>query len=177
MPKVYIDTGKCASLWDGSLWERAGGRGTIVEEHVPKRGETLCRECCAGRLGAHAFTPFIPLIPSNMNTGPCFPPFCGFHFASYTPPPPVPFFLSLFHFHFHLHLHSLERSHHRAPLHHSHPTDTQWAYWDGLRAFEAKSRPYLQGQIGNPEGADKPNKKYYDPRKWVREAEKAMVKR
>jgi len=56
-------------------------------------------------------------------------------------------------------------------------TDTQWAYWDGLRAFEAKSRDYLQGQIGNPEGSDKPNKKYYDPRKWVREAEKAMVKR
>lgn len=56
-------------------------------------------------------------------------------------------------------------------------TDTQWAYWDGVRAFEAKNRPYLQGQLGNPEGADKPNKKYYDPRKWIREGEKTMVKR
>lgn len=37
-------------------------------------------------------------------------------------------------------------------------TDTQWAYWDGLRAFEAKNHDYLQGQIGNPKGADKPNK-------------------
>eukprot|EP00525_Craspedostauros_australis_P004592 CAMPEP_0198121414 /NCGR_PEP_ID=MMETSP1442-20131203/32043_1 /TAXON_ID= /ORGANISM="Craspedostauros australis, Strain CCMP3328" /LENGTH=329 /DNA_ID=CAMNT_0043780219 /DNA_START=60 /DNA_END=1046 /DNA_ORIENTATION=+ len=42
-------------------------------------------------------------------------------------------------------------------------TDTQWAYWDGLRAFEHKNRAYLQGQIGNPDGKDKPNKKYYDP--------------
>ena len=66
---------------------------------------------------------------------------------------------------------------HASPLHLSYLSDTQWAYWDGLRAFEAKSRDYLQGQIGNPEGSEKPNKKYYDPRKWVREAEKAMVKR
>lgn len=56
-------------------------------------------------------------------------------------------------------------------------TDTQWAFWDGVRAFEAKNRDYLQGQLGNPEGAEKPNKKYYDPRKWLREGEKAMVKR
>merc|ERR1712146_582680 len=56
-------------------------------------------------------------------------------------------------------------------------TDTQWAFWDGIRAYEAKSRDYLQGQIGNPDGPDKPNKKYYDPRKWIREAEKSMVKR
>ena len=41
-------------------------------------------------------------------------------------------------------------------------TDTQWAYWDGIRKFETKNHDYLQGQIGNPEGADKPNKKYYD---------------
>lgn len=56
-------------------------------------------------------------------------------------------------------------------------TDTQWAFWDGIRAYEAKYRDYLQGQIGNPEGEDKPNKKYYDPRKWLREGEKALVER
>ncbi len=56
-------------------------------------------------------------------------------------------------------------------------TDTQWAYWDGVRKFEAKNHDYLQGQIGNPKGDDQPNKKYYDPRKWLREAEVAMVER
>lgn len=56
-------------------------------------------------------------------------------------------------------------------------TDTQWAFWDGVREYEAKNRAYLQGQIGNPEGSDKPNKKYYDPRKWLREGEESMVKR
>ncbi|NPA29273.1 MAG: class II fructose-bisphosphate aldolase, partial [Epsilonproteobacteria bacterium] len=40
-----------------------------------------------------------------------------------------------------------------------------------------KYHDYLQGQIGNPEGDDKPNKKYYDPRKWLREGEKSMVER
>jgi fructose-bisphosphate aldolase class II len=56
-------------------------------------------------------------------------------------------------------------------------TDTQWAYWDGIRAFEAANRGYLQGQIGNPEGDDKPNKKYYDPRVWVRKGEEALIAR
>ena len=56
-------------------------------------------------------------------------------------------------------------------------TDTQWAFWDGVRGYEAKNRAYLQGQIGNPEGEDKPNKKYYDPRKWLRSGEESMVKR
>ena len=56
-------------------------------------------------------------------------------------------------------------------------TDTQWAFWDGVRKYEAKYHDYLQGQIGNPEGEDKPNKSYYDPRKWLREGEKSMVKR
>jgi len=56
-------------------------------------------------------------------------------------------------------------------------TDTQWAYWDGLRAFEADKHDYLQGQIGNPDGAEKPNKKFYDPRVWIRKAEESMVKR
>jgi len=56
-------------------------------------------------------------------------------------------------------------------------TDTQWAFWDGIRAFEKKNHDYLQGQIGNPEGADKPNKKYYDPRICLRAGEEAMAER
>ena len=56
-------------------------------------------------------------------------------------------------------------------------TDTQWAFWDGIRAYDAKFHDYLQGQIGNPEGDDVPNKKKYDPRAWLREAEKSMVER
>ena len=56
-------------------------------------------------------------------------------------------------------------------------TDTQWAAWDGVRQYVAKNHDYLQGQIGNPEGDDKPNKKYYDPRKWLRAGEQAMVAR
>lgn len=56
-------------------------------------------------------------------------------------------------------------------------TDTQWAYWDGVRAYEAKNRGYLQGQIGNPDGAEKPNKKFYDPRVWTRSGEKFLVDR
>merc|ERR1712060_618248 len=56
-------------------------------------------------------------------------------------------------------------------------TDTQWAYWEGLLNFYQAKSGYLQGQIGNPEGADKPNKSYYDPRKWVRESEVSVVRR
>ncbi len=56
-------------------------------------------------------------------------------------------------------------------------TDTQWATWDGVRAYEAKYHGYLQGQIGNPDGEEIPNKKYYDPRKWVREGQNSMVAR
>ncbi|HIP47231.1 MAG TPA: class II fructose-bisphosphate aldolase, partial [Campylobacterales bacterium] len=56
-------------------------------------------------------------------------------------------------------------------------TDTQWAYWDGVRVYELSKREYLQGQIGNPDGEDKPNKNYYDPRKWLREGEKALCRR
>jgi len=56
-------------------------------------------------------------------------------------------------------------------------TDTQWAYWDGIKAYEAKNHDYLQSQIGNPEGADKPNKKFYDPRMPVRAAEVTTVAR
>ncbi len=56
-------------------------------------------------------------------------------------------------------------------------TDTQWAFWDGVRAFEAKNHDYLQGQIGNPDGDDKPNKAYYDPRKWLRAGQESMIAR
>lgn len=56
-------------------------------------------------------------------------------------------------------------------------TDTQWAYWSGLLDFYKAKEGYLQGQIGNPDGADKPNKKFYDPRVWVRKCEESMVKR
>eukprot|EP00956_Cyclotella_meneghiniana_P014175 scaffold21134_cov85-Cyclotella_meneghiniana.AAC.1 len=56
-------------------------------------------------------------------------------------------------------------------------SDTQWAYWDGLRKFEADKRDYLQQQIGNPEGPDAPNKKYYDPRNWIRKSEESMIAR
>ncbi|RLD77270.1 MAG: class II fructose-bisphosphate aldolase [Bacteroidetes bacterium] len=56
-------------------------------------------------------------------------------------------------------------------------TDTQWSFWDGVRNYESKNHDYLQAQIGNPEGADKPNKKKYDPRVWLREAEKSTVAR
>ena len=56
-------------------------------------------------------------------------------------------------------------------------TDTQWAFWDGVRAFEAKNHDYLQGQIGNPDGEDKPNKSYYDPRKWLRAGQESLIAR
>jgi len=56
-------------------------------------------------------------------------------------------------------------------------TDMQWAFWDGVRGYYEAKKGYLQGQIGNPEGADKPNKKYYDPRAWLREGEKTFVQR
>ena len=50
-------------------------------------------------------------------------------------------------------------------------TDLQYAYMAGIRDYMAGKTDYLQGQIGNPDGDDSPNKKYYDPRKWVREGE------
>ncbi|MCK9401621.1 MAG: class II fructose-bisphosphate aldolase [Bacteroidales bacterium] len=56
-------------------------------------------------------------------------------------------------------------------------TDTQWAFWEGIHDYNDKYKDYLQGQIGNPEGEDKPNKKYYDPRKWLREGELTLIKR
>jgi len=56
-------------------------------------------------------------------------------------------------------------------------TDTQWAYWDGIRKYEAEHHDYLQGQIGNPEGDDVPNKKFYDPRMSLRAGEETMAER
>ena len=56
-------------------------------------------------------------------------------------------------------------------------TDTQWAFWDGVRNYESANHDYLQGQIGNPEGEDKPNKKKYDPRMWLRAGEASMLER
>jgi len=56
-------------------------------------------------------------------------------------------------------------------------TDTQWAYWEGILNFYKAKEPYLQGQLGNPEGPDRPNKKFFDPRVWVRAAEESMIAR
>lgn len=56
-------------------------------------------------------------------------------------------------------------------------TDLQWAFWDGVRQYYFEHEDYLQGQIGNPEGEDKPNKKHYDPRAWLREGEKSFKAR
>ena len=56
-------------------------------------------------------------------------------------------------------------------------TDTQWATWEGVKNFYKQNEGYLQGQIGNPDGADKPNKKFYDPRVWQRAGQVGMVTR
>lgn len=56
-------------------------------------------------------------------------------------------------------------------------TDLQWAYWEGIKNYYQANEGYLQSQIGNPEGPDSPNKKKYDPRVWVREAEKSLIAR
>ena len=56
-------------------------------------------------------------------------------------------------------------------------TDTQWAMWEGVMNYYKTKEAYLQAQIGNPEGDDKPNKKYYDPRAWLRKGEESIVNR
>jgi fructose-bisphosphate aldolase class II len=56
-------------------------------------------------------------------------------------------------------------------------TDLQWAFWEGVLLNYKKSEHYLQAQLGNPEGTDKPNKKYYDPRVWLRKGEETFIKR
>lgn len=56
-------------------------------------------------------------------------------------------------------------------------TDTQYAYLTGIRDYVLSKKDYLMSQVGNPEGEDKPNKKYFDPRVWVREGEITMKER
>lgn len=56
-------------------------------------------------------------------------------------------------------------------------TDLQFAFTEGCRDYITKNIEYLKTQIGNPEGEDVPNKKYYDPRKWMREGELTFIKR
>jgi fructose-bisphosphate aldolase class II len=56
-------------------------------------------------------------------------------------------------------------------------TDLQWALWEGIKNFYEEKKAYLQGQLGNPEGPDAPNKKFYDPRNWLRKGEDTFVKR
>jgi fructose-bisphosphate aldolase class II len=56
-------------------------------------------------------------------------------------------------------------------------TDMQWAFWEGIKNYYEAKKGYLQGQIGSPEGEDSPNKKYYDPRVWLREGEKTFIAR
>lgn len=56
-------------------------------------------------------------------------------------------------------------------------TDIQWACWDGVHAYYKDKKDYLQAQIGNPDGEDAPNKKFYDPRVWLRKGEENIVKR
>lgn len=56
-------------------------------------------------------------------------------------------------------------------------TDIQWAFWDGVHNYYKKNEGFLQSQLGNPTGADAPNKKYYDGRVWLREGENAIRNR
>ncbi len=56
-------------------------------------------------------------------------------------------------------------------------TDMQFAFNSGIRDYMKEFMPYLETQIGNPEGEDKPNKSYYDPRKWLRKGEEAFKAR
>ena len=56
-------------------------------------------------------------------------------------------------------------------------TDTQWATWEGVMDFYKDKEDYLQGQIGNPEGDDNPNKKFYDPRVWLRQGQQGLIDR
>jgi fructose-bisphosphate aldolase class II len=55
-------------------------------------------------------------------------------------------------------------------------TVMQWAFWEGVKNFYKEKEGYLQSQLGNPEGADAPNKKFY-PRVWLRKRVESFVKR
>ena len=56
-------------------------------------------------------------------------------------------------------------------------TDLQYAFTEGVRDYIIDKKEYLLSQIGNPEGKDIPNKKYYDPRIWLREGENTFKNR
>lgn len=56
-------------------------------------------------------------------------------------------------------------------------TDLQWAFWDGVHNYYNANKDRLQGQIGSSTDPDAPNKKYYDPRVWLREGEKSVIER
>ena len=56
-------------------------------------------------------------------------------------------------------------------------TDLQFAFTEGIRDYMNTNIEYLRTQIGNPEGAEQPNKKYYDPRKWLRLGEETFKAR
>ena len=56
-------------------------------------------------------------------------------------------------------------------------TDMQWSTWEGILMYYKAKEGYLQSQLGSPDGADSPNKKYYDPRVWLRKGEESMAKR
>lgn len=56
-------------------------------------------------------------------------------------------------------------------------TDVQWSTWEGILKYYKEKEGFLQTQLGNPEGADSPNKKYYDPRVWLRKGEESMISR
>lgn len=56
-------------------------------------------------------------------------------------------------------------------------TDLQFAYTEGIRDYMNQNLDFLKTQVGNPDGDDKPNKKYYDPRGWVRKGEETFSKR
>ncbi|MDX1417370.1 MAG: class II fructose-bisphosphate aldolase, partial [Candidatus Promineifilaceae bacterium] len=53
-------------------------------------------------------------------------------------------------------------------------TDLQWAFWNGVHGYYKANEAYLQTQLGNPGGPEAPNKKYYDPRAWLRKGEDAF---
>lgn len=56
-------------------------------------------------------------------------------------------------------------------------TDMQWSTWEGLLKYYKENEGFLQSQLGNPNGPDSPNKKYYDPRVWLRKGEESMIQR
>ena len=56
-------------------------------------------------------------------------------------------------------------------------TDLQWSFWEGVMDYYKANQDFLQGQLGNPTGEDSPNKKYYDPRVWLRKGEESFMAR